>query len=165
MLELLLVGEAGRVSELLVLVEGRRLLLLLLSLLLLGRRRLLLSVPHARVVEVVEGGVDVAHMASPVHQLRLLAALRRTLRPGRSEHHLGLDVGQGLHPGHRGGGGEGRSGLGRELLLLLVLRGELSLGRRHLGERHDGRVLVLHRPRDSSPVGKSLGELRLLLHS
>lgn len=154
-------------SELLVLVEGRRLLLLLLlSLLLLGRRGLLLSISHARVVEVVEGGVDVAHMASSVHRLRQLTSLWRTLRPGWAEHHLGLDVGQGLHPGHRGGGGEGRPGLCRELLLLLlVLRGELSLGRRHLGERHDGRVLVLDRPADSSAVGKSLGELRLLLHS
>ena len=55
-------------SELLVLVEGRRLLLLLLSLLLLlGRRWLLLPVSHAWVVEVVEGGVDVTHMASSVH--------------------------------------------------------------------------------------------------
>ena len=68
LLELLLVSKAGRVSELLVLVEGRRLLLLLLSLLLLlGRRWLLLPVSHARVVEVVEGGVDVTHMASSVH--------------------------------------------------------------------------------------------------
>ena len=99
MLELLLVGEARRVSELLVLVEGRRLLLLLLSLLLLGRRGLLLPVSHARVVEVVEGGVDVTHMASSLHHLRL----GRTPRPGLAEHHLGLDVGQSLHPGDRGG--------------------------------------------------------------
>ena len=91
-------------SELLVLVEGRRLLLLLLllSLLLLGRRGLLLSVSHARVVEVVEGGVDVTHMASSLHHLRL----GRTPGPGLAEHHLGLDVGQSLHPGDRGGRGE-----------------------------------------------------------
>ena len=87
MLELLLVGEAGRVSELLVLVEGRRL------------------PPHARVV--VQGWVDVAHMASSIHRLRLLTSLWRTLRPGMSEHHLGLNVGQAAGGGRAPAGAAG----------------------------------------------------------
>ena len=146
MLELLLVGEVGGVSELLVF---------------LGRRGLLLSVSHTRVVEVMQGGVDMTNMtSSPVHQLRLLSALRT---PRRSEHHLRLDVGQGLHAGHRGGRGEGRLP-GLLLLLLLELRrGELRLvRRRQLGERHDGGVLVLDGAGVyPASVRQSLRELRL----
>ena len=56
LLELLLVGQARRVSELLLL---RRLVMVW--------RRLVLSIPHPRVVEVVKGKVDVTHMTSSVH--------------------------------------------------------------------------------------------------
>ena len=147
LLELLLVGEVGGVSELLVF---------------LGRRGLLLSVSHTRIVEVMQGGVDMTNMtSSPAHQLRLLSSTLRT--PRRSEHHLRLDVSQGLHAGHRSGRGEGRLP-GLLLLLLLELRrGELRLvGRRQLGERHDGGVLVLDGAGVyPASVGQALRELRL----
>ena len=57
LLQLMLVGQAGRVSELLLL---RRLVMV----------RTRLSVSHPRVVEVVMGQVDVTHMTSSVHHHR-----------------------------------------------------------------------------------------------
>ena len=117
---------------------------------------LVLSIPHPRVVEVVKGWVDVTHMTSSVHHHRRLPR-SRSRRSGRTEHHLGLDVCEGLHAGE-GGGREGRPGLwlGRVLEVL-------ALGGRQLGERHDGGVLVLvlvrHRPGDPSSVRETVGEL------
>merc|ERR1719445_670375 len=95
LLELLLICQNRRIAELLLLLLhlGWLLLtlLLLLHLMLLG-----LSVPHAGVVEVMHGGVDVTHV-TPVHGhgLRLLLMYRRPLT---SKHHLGLNISECLHP-------------------------------------------------------------------
>ena len=62
LLKLLLIGQAGRVSELLL----RRLVMVW------RRLVLVLSIPHPRVVEVVKSRVDVTHMTSSVHHHRRL---------------------------------------------------------------------------------------------
>ena len=134
-------------------------LLLLMHLMLLG-----LSVSHARVVEVVHGWVNVAHMASVhSHGLRLLLVVHRG--PLASKHHLSLDIGQSLHARHCGRG-EGWSVLlllklwrllTHKLRLLMLMtrpRHELRLvGRRQFGQRHDGGILELTR-------GWALGKVR-----
>jgi len=100
LLQLLLIRQTWRVPELLLLLLhlGRRLLMLLLLLLLLLMNLMLLSlpVPHAGVVEVVHGRVDVAHV-TPVHGhgLRLLLGVHR--RPRTSKHHFGLNISECLH--------------------------------------------------------------------
>ena len=122
LLQLLLVCEARGISELLLLHLLSLMLLLLLVLLLLVLLLvcplvlLSLTVSHAGVVEVVHGGVDVAHVAAPLHHH---GPGPRTRARGRaSVHHLGLDISQGLHAGHRGRGEGGPRG---ELLRLRLL--------------------------------------------
>ena len=174
LLQLLLVCEARGISELLLLLLHLLSLMLLLLLLVLVRVLLLvcplvllsLTVSHAGIVEVVHGGVDVAHVASPLHHH---GPGPRTRARGRaSVHHLGLDISQGLHAGHRGRGEGGPRGelcrlrlLGKVWRLLLGLGQVVSrgLGRGHLGQGHDGGVLVLHRAADTSAVRETVGEL------
>ena len=141
------------------------LLLLLLVLLLVGPLVLLsLAVSHAGIVEVVHGGVDVAHVASPLHHH---GPGPRTRARGRtSVHHLGFDISQGLHAGHRGRGEGGPRGellwlrlLGKVWRLLLGLGQVVSrgLGRGHLGQGHDGRVVELAAGRTRAQAAGEVG--------
>ena len=183
LLQLLLVCEARGISELLLLLLHLLSLMLLLLLLLLLLVLLLvcplvllsLAVSHAGIVEVVHGGVDVAHVASPLHHH---GPGPRTRARGRtSVHHLGLDISQGLHAGHRGRGEGGPRGellrlrlLGKVWRLLLGLGQVVSrgLGRGHLGQGHDGRVVELAAARTRAHAAGEVGrgqqrELLLLL--
>merc|ERR1719232_1088715 len=121
LLQLLLICQTRRITELLLLLllmHLSRLLLLLLTLLLLLVYLLLLSllsVSHTGVVQVMPGRVDVTHV-TPVHGHSLGLVMHR--RPRSSKHHLSLEVSQCLHARHCGRG-EGWSVT--SLLLLLEL--------------------------------------------
>merc|ERR1719232_1463530 len=121
LLQLLLICQTRRITELLLLMlllmHLSSLLLLLTLLLLLVYLLLLslLSVSHAGVVEVMHGRVDVTHV-TPVHGHSLRLVMHR--RPRSSKHHLSLEISQRLHARHCGRG-EGWSVT--SLLLLLEL--------------------------------------------
>ena len=107
-IELLLIAGSLLLLErkVLLIVHDRRLSVLLLLLTLVMSGLLLsLSVSHAWVVEVVEGRVDVTHMATSLHHHGWLLLLLLVLCwPGGSIHHLILNFRQCLHARDSGRG-------------------------------------------------------------
>ena len=98
LLKLLLIGQSRRLSKLLLLLNMLlllRLLLMMMVLLTLLLRLMTLSISHTWVVEVMQGGIDVTNMASPLnHHGSTLNCLgtRRTSWSWSPIHHLCFKV-------------------------------------------------------------------------